>query len=124
VHSAAGTLLSIFRAVKHRRRTPTGVVFAVLPQRALSRSPNHSETITGAQHCRAEVYLTGFGWVAMDPAGVCKAVLEEPAGNLSVLDSKVMAARKTLSGAQEGDWLAYNMARDVVLLRPRPRSPS
>jgi transglutaminase-like putative cysteine protease len=75
----------------------------------------NSETITGAQHCRAEVYLSGFGWVAMDPADVRKVVLEEPPGNLSILDGKVVAARKTLFGAWEGNWLAYNAAHDVVL---------
>jgi transglutaminase-like putative cysteine protease len=63
----------------------------------------NAETITGAQHCRAEVYLTGFGWMAMDPADVRKVMLEEPPGNLSLLDSRVLAARRTLFGAWEGN---------------------
>jgi len=75
----------------------------------------NSEIITGAQHCRAEVWLTGFGWVAMDPADVRKVALEEPPGNRSIADAKVAAARKTLFGAWEGNWLAYNMAHDVTL---------
>jgi len=29
-----------------------------------------SEVVTKAQHCRAEVFLTGYGWVATDPADV------------------------------------------------------
>ena len=33
----------------------------------------NSATITKAQHCRAEVYLTGHGWVAMDPATLPKS---------------------------------------------------
>ena len=74
-----------------------------------------SEVITKAQHCRSEVYLSGFGWVPMDPADVRKVVLEEPPGNLPLADPKVEAARKTLFGAWETNWLAYNVAHDVTL---------
>jgi transglutaminase-like putative cysteine protease len=74
-----------------------------------------SEVVTKAQHCRAEVYLTGFGWVPIDPADVRKVVLEEPPGNLPIGDAKVVAARKVLFGAWEGNWLAYNFAHDVAL---------
>jgi transglutaminase-like putative cysteine protease len=74
-----------------------------------------SETITKAQHCRAEVHLAGFGWVAMDPADVRKVVLEEPPGNLTLASAKVAAARKVLFGAWEGNWLGYNYAHDLVL---------
>jgi transglutaminase-like putative cysteine protease len=75
----------------------------------------NSETITKAQHCRSEVYLDGFGWVPMDPADVRKVVLEEPPGNLAIGDAKVAAARKTLFGAWETNWIAYNEAHDVPL---------
>jgi len=74
-----------------------------------------SEVITKTQHCRSEVYLAGYGWVATDPADVRKVVLEEPPGNLAINDPKVVAARKTLFGAWEGNWLAYNFAHDVAL---------
>jgi transglutaminase-like putative cysteine protease len=74
-----------------------------------------SENVTKAQHCRAEVFLAGFGWVAVDPADVRKVVLEEPPGNLALTDGKVAAVRKALLGAWEGNWLAYNVAHDVEL---------
>jgi len=60
-----------------------------------------SEVITKAQHCRAEVYLTGFGWVPIDPADVRKVVLEEPPANLDMNDPKVVAARAALFGSWE-----------------------
>jgi len=74
-----------------------------------------SEVVSKAQHCRAEVFLAGYGWVATDPADVRKVMLEEPPGNLPLFDVKVAAARKTLFGAWEGNWLAYNTAHDVAL---------
>jgi len=74
-----------------------------------------SETITKSQHCRAEVYLTGFGWVAVDPADVRKVMLEEPPGNRPPEDDMVKRARARLFGSWEMNWMAYNFAHDVVL---------
>jgi transglutaminase-like putative cysteine protease len=74
-----------------------------------------SATITKAQHCRSEVHLAGFGWVAVDPADVRKIALEESSANLSIDEPKVAAARKALFGSWETNWLAYNFAHDVAL---------
>jgi transglutaminase-like putative cysteine protease len=74
-----------------------------------------SEKITKAQHCRAEVYLTGHGWVPVDPADVRKVVLEEPPGNQPLNDEVVTKARTRLFGSWEMNWMAYNFAHDVVL---------
>jgi transglutaminase-like putative cysteine protease len=71
--------------------------------------------ITKAQHCRAEFFARGYGWVPVDPADVRKVVLEEPPGNLAIRDDKVVAARKRLFGSWEMNWLAYNTAHDVKL---------
>ena len=74
-----------------------------------------TENITRAQHCRAEVFLAGFGWVPVDPADVRKVILEEPPGNLALGDEKVTKARARLFGSWEMNWLAYNFAHDVAL---------
>jgi transglutaminase-like putative cysteine protease len=74
-----------------------------------------SDTVTKAQHCRAEVFLTAFGWVPIDPADVRKVMLEEPPGHLALGDDKVEAARAALFGAWEGNWLGYNVAHDLAL---------
>ena len=74
-----------------------------------------TENITKAQHCRAEVFLTGHGWVPVDPADVRKVILEEPPGNLPMGDEKVVKARERLFGSWEMNWLAYNFAHDVDL---------
>jgi transglutaminase-like putative cysteine protease len=74
-----------------------------------------SDNATRAQHCRAEVYLAGFGWVPVDPADVRKVVLEEPPGNLAMADERVTAARQRLFGSWEMNWIAFNVAHDVAL---------
>jgi transglutaminase-like putative cysteine protease len=74
-----------------------------------------SEKITKAQHCRAEVYLSAFGWVPVDPADVRKVALEEPPGNRPLYDDMVNRSRARLFGAWEMNWMAYNFAHDVIL---------
>jgi transglutaminase-like putative cysteine protease len=74
-----------------------------------------SPDVTRAQHCRAEFFARGIGWVPVDPADVRKVVLEEPPANLSLDDPKVLAARKRLFGNWEMNWLAYNMGHDIQL---------
>ena len=74
-----------------------------------------SENVTKAQHCRAEVYLDGYGWVPVDPADVRKVVLEEPPGNRPLDDDMVKKARARLFGSWEMNWMAYNFAHDVAL---------
>jgi transglutaminase-like putative cysteine protease len=74
-----------------------------------------SEKVTKAQHCRAEVHLTRYGWVPVDPADVRKVVLEEPPGNRPLDDDVVKKARARLFGSWEMNWMAYNFAHDVAL---------
>ena len=74
-----------------------------------------SENVSKAQHCRAEVYLSDYGWVPVDPADVRKVMLEEPPGNRPVDDDMVKKARARLFGSWEMNWMAYNFAHDVAL---------
>lgn len=73
-----------------------------------------SGDISKAQHCRAEVFIDGFGWIPVDPADVRKVVLEERPG-LTLQDPLVRNVREKLFGAWESNWLAYNFAHDLVL---------
>jgi transglutaminase-like putative cysteine protease len=73
-------------------------------------------TITKAQHCRAEVFLRDFGWVAMDPADVGKVMrLETPEWIKDPAHPLVAPVKAKLFGGWEGNWLAYNVAHDVAL---------
>ena len=78
--------------------------------------------LTAAQHCRAEVYLRGYGWVAMDPADVSKVMRHETGRWLRATTDPVVApVHKGLFGRCEGNWLAFNSMHDVVL--PFARQP-
>lgn len=72
--------------------------------------------LTGAQHCRAEVFLRQYGWVAMDPADVLKVMRQETKEWIRDPAHPLIApVNEGLFGAWEGNWLAYNTAHDVLL---------
>jgi transglutaminase-like putative cysteine protease len=73
----------------------------------------NTESVTRAQHCRAEFWSQAHGWVPVDPADVRKVALEEPPGNLPLSHDKVREARQRLFGYWEMNWLAYNRGHDV-----------
>jgi transglutaminase-like putative cysteine protease len=66
--------------------------------------------VSKAQHCRAEFYVAGHGWVPVDPADVRKAVLEE---KLSLEHAGIASLRERLFGSWEMNWVGFNQARDL-----------
>ena len=78
------------------------------------KSLGKSGDITKAQHCRAEFYASGYGWMPVDPADVRKVILEET-GGLPANDPKVLAIRDYLFGNWEMNWMAYNYDHDITL---------
>ncbi len=80
------------------------------------KSLGKSGDVTKAQHCRAECYLSDFGWVPVDPADVRKVVLEER-GGVPLSDPIAQRARQKLFGAWEMNWLAFNYAADLRLIQ-------
>jgi len=79
--------------------------------KCLGRSGDSSK----AQHCRAEFYARGVGWIPIDPADVRKVMLEEEPGGLPMNHPKVQAARATLFGSWEMNWVVFNHGHDVAL---------
>jgi transglutaminase-like putative cysteine protease len=75
-----------------------------------------SNALKGAQHCRAEVWLKGHGWVGMDPADVLKVMRQETP--LWIKDPQhplVAPVTRGLFGNWEGNWVAWNTAHDLSL---------
>lgn len=74
------------------------------------------EKLAGAQHCRAEVWLEGMGWVAMDPADVLKVMRQEREEWITDRHDPLIApVDAALFGSWEGNWVGYNTAADVAL---------
>ena len=72
--------------------------------------------ISKAQHCRADAWLAGYGWVAIDPADVAKVMRQEtPEWIKSAKHEIVAPVYDGLFGSWEGNWMAYNTAHDVKL---------
>lgn len=71
-----------------------------------------SGNLSSAQHCRAEFYTPGYGWIPVDPSDVRKAIRDERLGNG---DSKLAVLKKLLFGFWEMNWVSFNAAQDVSL---------
>ena len=65
-----------------------------------------------AQHCRAEFYSPGYGWIPVNPSDVRKAIQSE---GLSNFDPKLTVLKKLLFGFWEMNWVSFNAAQDVIL---------
>jgi len=68
--------------------------------------------LSNAQHCRAEFYLAGLGWVPADPADVHQLILDE---KLTHNHPKVVSLREKLFGAWEMNWVTFNHGDDIKL---------
>lgn len=68
--------------------------------------------ISTSQHCRAEFYLAGFGWVPVDPADVSEVM----ALDMLPRDHELIAQlREKLFGSWEMNWVAFNDSENIDL---------
>ncbi|MFA7083852.1 MAG: transglutaminase-like domain-containing protein [Arcobacteraceae bacterium] len=113
---------SVFVALLRNANIPAREVFGIrVGQSKISNACGKANekgfaNITGGQHCRAEFYIGGIGWVPADPADVTKVRLAE---NLKNEDKKVKDTKAYMFGNWEMNWMAFNYARDFIL-SPKP----
>lgn len=78
------------------------------------------EDTTTWQHCWAEFFLPGYGWVTVDPADVRKAMLTE---NLDLENPKSKEYREFFWGGIDPYRVVIAQGRDVVLNPPQTGRP-
>lgn len=103
-----GDIHSVYTALARISGVPSREVWGI-------RIPaGNGGDMTKAQHCWAEWYSPGYGWVVVDPADVRKAILEK---KITLEQAKPL--REYYFGAVDESRIAIGTGRDLVLNPPQ-----
>jgi transglutaminase-like putative cysteine protease len=105
---------SVYIALARAAGVPAREIFSV------RLGKKSQEDITTWQHCWAEFFLPGYGWVPVDPADVRKAMLVE---KLELKDAKTKEYRDYFWGGIDPYRVVIAQGRDVVLNPPQKGAP-
>lgn len=105
---------SVFVALARAAGVPAREVFGI------RMGKKDKEDVTTWQHCWAEFYLPGYGWVPVDAADVRKAMLTE---NLKPEDAKTAEYRAYFWGGIDPYRVKFSVGRDLLLNPPQPGGP-
>ncbi len=104
---------SVFVALCRASGVPAREIFGI------RLGKKDSEDISTWQHCWAEFFLPGYGWVPVDPADVRKMMLTQ---ELQLSDEKTKAYREYFWGAWDPYRVKLAVGRDLQL-NPRQAGP-
>jgi len=100
-----GDIHSVFVALSRSAGVPSREIFGI------RMAKGKEGDITKSQHCWAEFYMPGYGWVPVDPSDVRKAMLEK-----KITDPKeAKDLVEYFFGAVEENRIAYQTGRDLTL---------
>ena len=105
---------SVFVALCRAAGVPAREVFG------LRLGKQAEQDITTWQHCWAEFFLPGYGWVPADPADVLKAMLDE---KLKLDSPRIIALRDYFWGGVDAYRFQLASGRDLVLNPPQAGAP-
>ena len=105
---------SVFVALTRAAGVPSREVFGI------RLGKGGTTDITGWQHCWAEYYLPGYGWVVVDPADVLKMMLKE---KLDITDAKTAEYREYFWGGVDPYRVKLGEGRDITLNPPQSGGP-
>lgn len=99
-----GDISSVYVALARSVGIPAKEIFGI-------RIPGGTNgDMTKGQHCWAEFYLPGYGWVPVDPADVRKAMLEK-----KLKPGEEKKYREYYFGGVDNRRIAYGTGRDLIL---------
>ncbi|QJA06409.1 transglutaminase domain-containing protein [Thermosulfurimonas marina] len=107
-------LNSVFVALCRAAGVPAREIFGL----RLSREVR--DTLSGGQHCWAEFYVPGYGWVPADPADVLKAALVK---GVSPTGPELASLREYFFGAVEPYRIELSRGRGLRLNPPQAGPP-
>lgn len=105
---------SVFVALCRAVGVPAREIFGI------RQGKKETENITQWQHCWAEFFLPGYGWIPVDPADVRKMMLTE---NLKLDDQRTKDYRDYFWGAWDPYRVKLSVGRDVILNPPQQVAP-
>lgn len=105
---------SVFVSLCRAAGVPAREVFGI------RQGKKEIEDITKWQHCWAEFFLPGYGWVPVDPADVRKMMLTQ---NLKLDDKKTKEYREYFWGAWDAYRVKLAIGRDLLLNPPQAGKP-
>ncbi len=105
---------SVYVALARAAGVPAREVFGI------RQGKKDGQDITGWQHCWAEFYLPGTGWVPVDPGDVRKMMLKE---KLKLADEKTDEYRAYFWGGIDPYRVKLSTGRDLTLNPPQDGDP-
>jgi transglutaminase-like putative cysteine protease len=105
---------SIYVALARAANVPAREIFGI------RQGKKAVQEITTWQHCWAEFYLPGYGWVPVDPADVRKMMLKR---NITLSDAKTTEYRNYFWGGIDPYRIKLGEGRDLTLNPPQSGPP-
>ncbi|WP_292975234.1 transglutaminase domain-containing protein [Nitrosomonas sp.] len=104
---------SLFVGLARASGIPARIQYGIrIGESSLNKNLGKSGDVSTSQHCQAEFYLAGLGWVPVDPSDVARVMtLESLPGNHDVISQ----LREKLFGSWEMNWVAFNDGENVDL---------
>ena len=104
---------SLFVGLARASGIPARIQYGIrIGESSLNKNLGKSGDVSTSQHCQAEFYLSGFGWVPVDPSDVAKVMALE---SLPSNHDSIGQLREKLFGSWEMNWVAFNDGENVDL---------